>query len=348
MPKKYVLGFLFLSVLIGFIGQSGWAKPEVDRTGRCLSRRDTGNAHIHQPEEILEIMKKSKLVYHMESLKGHVSPIYSTEVLEDQLYIENTKKGGEFKRYILSKKAKEVMEAAEVNFRRGKYADAIRQYLIVKDLEPKYGHIDTLIGDAYFKQEDYKNAENYFRQAIETNYINYQAHWFLADTLWHRGEKEAAVDEMTLAHILNINHPIIKDGLKHYRERVNRPWKEWVFDPKYILSEEKDGVRIKANAAWRGYAMVKAIWKYEPGYAEKALGEKYEPLLFCSLEETEALGMFAIIGGGLNELVGDIILDRFINELMYYEIAARRDPHALPGLTKKEIKRVAYYVDKYH
>jgi hypothetical protein len=66
---------------------------------------------------------------------------------------------------------------------------------------------------------------------------------------------------------------------------------DWYLDPLFSLStdydedREKDIVEIKFHEDWLAYALVYAVWKYEPGYAESMNNNemlKEKEALFCT------------------------------------------------------------------
>jgi tetratricopeptide (TPR) repeat protein len=137
----------------------------------------------------------------------------------------------------------------------------------------------TLIGDCFYNLGDYENAIFYFDKAMARNFIDYDAHWFKADALKNLGDMDGALREITIAHLLNVNHESLNMVLRRYREIIGRPWKEMNFEPWYELEISGDSVFVKADPGWLGYASVKALWKYEPGYAESMIGEDYKSLM---------------------------------------------------------------------
>jgi hypothetical protein len=114
-----------------------------------------------------------------------------------------------------------------------------------------------------------------FKKAIELNYISYDAHWFLADTEWELGNKETAMQEITMAHLLNVGHESLRNKMISCRQALKHDWKDWDYLPQYLLSQKGKEVSVDMDIEWLGYAIVKAIWKYEPGYAEKTSGKEY-------------------------------------------------------------------------
>jgi len=215
------------------------------------------------------------------------------------------------------------------------------------DISPEYSSAYTYIGDAYYLLGDYSQARTNFEEAIKCNFIDYQAHWFLADALQQLGDSESAVKEITIAHLLNVNHPDIVNKLKQLRDIVNRPWKEWEFNPQYSLDNSNDTIFIKANPDWTIYALVKAIWKFEPGYAEKMVGPDRKNDIVIIPEEKEAI-VGLVSGNEHFENIREIIEDGFFMEFVYYEIYAPIAPESMDLMPRDTFNRIIEYINRYH
>jgi hypothetical protein len=126
-----------------------------------------------------------------------------------------------------------------------------------------------------------------------------------------------------------------------------RPWKDWQYSPRYSLAQDGKKVKIQAPVEWVVYASVKAVWKYEPGYAERQAGPDYASRLITLEEEKEALAAYLSQEHPLPNLM-PIVDDGFTDEFLYYEVLAPKAPGALLLLPREIFLRVAEYVDKYH
>ena len=141
------------------------------------------------------------------------------------------------------------------------------------------------IGDTYYAQQRYSDALTWYRRAIDSNYIDYLAHWACANALVYLGQQDKALREITIAKVLNRNNPRITTKLVEIYRLNKKNYNDWYFTPLYELSDDYDAesekvtVKIRFKDYWMSYAMAKAVWKYEPGYAEAmgnnlVLGEK--------------------------------------------------------------------------
>jgi tetratricopeptide (TPR) repeat protein len=308
-----------------------------------------GEISLHTPAEIVELVETSSVVYEIGIL---ATPLEREDepVLAPQLYVKTTPDGAEIAHYVLSAAAAVALERGEEAFQEKQYGDALAQYRIVQQLEPEYASLLTLIGDVLYVQRKYARAIEYFEQAIARNFIDYQAHWFLADAQWAQGATEIALHHLTIAHVLNINHPQLRQRLMAYREQAGTPWKSWEFSPQYTLTKQQERVQVRSTEEWLGYALVKALWAYEPGYAE-AMGEPdCGQQVVCMLAEKEALVSLLTQHDGtdLFHHLHPIIQDRFVQELIWYELIAPKVPEALLLLPNESLMRIVEYVKRYH
>jgi len=329
---------LFLTVVLGLV-----------LCGVSYAEDKSGKRKIHEPSEIVKILESSSITYTMDVLKEPIPLSQSGPILSNELFVKTTEGGiNKLEKPPLSKEATEKVTLAEKAFENKQYEQALELYRSVQKLEPSYPYVFTLMGDVFFRQGNYKQAKEDFEKAIQENFIDYQAHWFLADTLWALGEEEQAATEITIAHLLNVNHAGILSRLKQYRNETGRPWHEWNFNPQYVISADGEKVTIKSQKEWLGYAMVKAVWKYEPDYAEKMVGSEYKNQAVSFQGEKEAIA--SLIAGQPNAYknIEGIIHDGFINEMIFYEIVSKQSPASIVLLPKDDFIKIVSYVNRYH
>ncbi len=277
---------------------------------------------IHSSGEILQLLEQSSLVYELGELDDSVVTNDSLPVVSNQLFIQKKDNKITLDIYTLPKAIEDTLLLAEKAFGEKNYEDALILYRKVQKLAPEYYVVLTFIGDIFFMKENYDSAKVYFEKGISYNFIDYNAHWFLADTEWELGSKSRAIEQVTIAHLLNVNHPLIKKRLIRYRNENNRIWRDWAFYPQYTLGKEGNNVKVKFHPDWIGYVLVKALWKYEPGYAENMFGPSYADQVVCFLEEKEALASLLAHNEKLDP-IPQIIKAGFVNEFILYEIVAK-------------------------
>jgi len=313
-----------------------------------LAQKQDVKSRIHTPAEILKVMEQSQITYEI-NIDDSLAPavVDSPIVLSNQLWLKKDEHGYTLVHFDLSDAAAETLKSAEEAFQKKDFDSALRLYLAVQKLEPAYHHIWTLIGDVFYSQGQYEKAKEHFEKVVANNFADYNAHWFLGDAEWQLGRKKEAIREITIAHLLNVNHQALKKVLLNYRDQFKRPWKDWQFAPRFSLSLDDKKVVVKFATDWMGYALVKAVWKYEPGYAESMSGPEYETLVVNMLEEKEALVSLLAHNEKL-KLINKIIEDGYVNEFIYYELLAKRAPMAIVLLPQEDFMRLAEYIEKYH
>jgi tetratricopeptide (TPR) repeat protein len=311
-------------------------------------KENVAKLQLNSPAQIFQIMEESKLVYNID-IDSTVTSVFadSPTVLHNQLYIEENDSGISLLTYNLPKQLLDTLNVAEFCFQVGNYHEALQIYRYIMTKSPEYHYALTLIGDVYYIQDKFDSAEFYFKKAIQENFIDYNAHWFLADTYKKIGLKKEAANEMTIAHLLNVNHEKMKIILKSYRGDIGHPYKEWSFEPKYSLSKSDHRVDIKFQQEWMGYSLVKAVWKYEPGYAESMIGDKYEENSMHTLEEREAILSYLVTNED-KEPINRIVKDGFVDEFILYEIFSKKVPSTMLLLPNDVFMKVVDYFNKYH
>lgn len=225
---------------------------------------------LHSPAEIIEIMEKSPIEYELHALKKEILPKDRTENLNYNHYyrINDGNEMSTYKYEIDSIVQTHVTKAEEYFFAM-KFSLAREMYLEALRVDSTYFEVMTYIGQTYGIEGDFDKAIEWYNKTINLNYIDYLAHWLLADAYKIKGELDKAVDEITIAMILNRNNPRIKESLNDIFKLKKLKTVDWTFNPQMeIDSIGVNKVRISFDSDWLGYAMVKALWKYEPGYKQ--------------------------------------------------------------------------------
>lgn len=301
---------------------------------------------LHTPDEIFKIMEESELSYVIGEFSDSTLEIDSPIVLHNQYIILTHNDSTYLDEYIWSEKTTELLLMGDKEFANKNFEVALKYYHEMLETQPEYSFALTMIGDAHYSMGNYDSAKIYFNRAIDRNFVDYSAHWFLADTHDKMGNLDSALIEITIAHLLNINHSVLKAKLQEYRESANRPWQEWEFKPQYQLSKEGNRILINVHPDWIAYAMVKAIWEYEPGYAYKTSNEP-DSLLVNWPEEKEAI-VALLTDTTRNQRIHDIVEAGYFNEFLIYELVSKKHPIFLLLLSKENFWRILDYVEKYH
>ena len=263
MKKRLLtLGILFL----GFIGVFG--------------------QEIHTPTEIFKIMEKSPVTYELNALDEEILPQDRTDNLNDNHYyrVIADDQLSTYK-YEIDSNVQRCLTKAEDYFHGQKFSLARDMYLKALEMDSSYYEVMTYIGQTFGIEGDFDKAIDWYNRTISLNYIDYMAHWFLADAYKTKGELDKAIDEITIAMILNRNNPRIKKSFNNIYELKGLKTNDWIFNPQIkIDSIGINKVRISFDADWLGYALAKAVWKYEPGY-KQSMGASDDS--FTTIEEKE-------------------------------------------------------------
>ena len=251
----------------------------------CIAFYSVSAQNIHSMREIIQTMDDSKITYSLQT--GNPSPTdYSELVLTNDFY--QTEIDGSthaVTRYEPNDSAMFYMEQAESFFEKNDFNQARNYYMKTLKVFPSYYKVWVYIGDTYYHQNSYSDALSWYQKAIDSNYLDYLAHWACANAYVHLGQPDKALKEITIAKVLNRNNPRLTTQLIRIYGLNKKNYTDWYFTPIYDLSEDYDTesdeetVRIVYKDYWMTYAMAKAVWKYEPGYAEAmgnnlVLGEK--------------------------------------------------------------------------
>jgi hypothetical protein len=309
---------------------------------------------LHPCSEIMQLVEQSSLSYTLDSFTDSEWTVAQDRkewpVLSHEMLIAQDDNGLRITARSLSDSCKALIDEAESVFKAKKYADACAKYRLAYACDSNYAKTLVYVGDTFFGLGNYDSAQYYYRAAIIKNPIDYQAHWFLADVLWELGRKDEAVRELTIAHLYNRNHKTLLETLISFRSKAGREWKEWTFEPRYELRQDPADshiVYVKCAPEWAGYALTKALWQYEPGYAERMMKGEGDTLFFNPIAEKEALGC-AFTAKEQFAYAATAIDSGYVNQFLFYELLARKMPHIMLVLADSEIARLVEYVDKFH
>jgi tetratricopeptide (TPR) repeat protein len=313
------------------------------------AQSEDNEAKYHTPKELMDLVDKSKLHFVLGSLKERVA-LKPYEKLDSTplMYVKETREGPSFACYPLSKENQKLFDEAENAFVMKKYDEALKIYNELEKKAPDFLCISTFIGDAYYNLKDYAQAKIYFEKTLKENFIDVHAHWFLADTLWHLGEKEKALKAITIAHLLNPGHAEIFKALQNYRKEIGRPWKDWQINPQVTLRKEGDKILVDTNKEWLIYGVTRALWEYEPGYAEKMGSPNTKNMLVNIDEEKESLYAFLAANPETQNDLIEIIKNGYGEPLVAYEIVACKRSDIFMNLSKESILNASVYIDNFH
>lgn len=316
---------------------------------------------VHTPAELMKLAIDSKLTYTFETFEQSIEcKDNSDNSIKQFSYRVATDSGIITYAFRVEGKAKIWLDKAESYFADGNSDSALVYYKLALEEDSKLYFVMTYIGQVYGQKGDYDNAITWYKKAIRNNYIDYMAHWFLADTYVLTNNLADAVEEITIAQILNRNNPRIKKALISIFEKDKRNTEDWCFNPQVVINKISDTkISIAASSEWTGYAIAKALWEYEPGYKE-SMG--VQPGQYSTLEDKECLLTVLIamdnvknetpkklkydFTGAQFTRLNDAVNSKHINEYIFFEIVLPHTPQVVNQLPEEDINRMKEYLLK--
>jgi len=307
---------------------------------------------LHSPAELLKIMSDSKLSFQIDILKKEIQCSDKSEKLNYHSYYRLSTDSGLYTfTYKIRDDVKPVFDKAEAFFQSGISDSAIFYYKETLKADSTLYNVMTYIGQVYGSKKDYQNAIAWYEKAISKNYIDYMAHWFLADTYLDMKDTKNALDEITIAQILNRNNLRIKKSLTYIFEKAKMSTDDWCFNPQVEINKISDTkINISANEKWLAYAMAKAIWNFEPGYKE-SMG--VAPGQYSTIEDKECLVSLLIgLENSKTKIKNDPQLSilkkatekKYLDEYILYEIVLPENPLVAFQLPEKTILNIKDYI----
>lgn len=313
----------------------------------------TSNAvKLHDASEIFKLLELSEVKYDLNKLKKPIpEKDYSEKVNALNSYrvmVDSTITSVE---YALRGPAKAYFDKAE-SFFDSNADSALHYYTLMRTEQPELYFGLTYTGQLFERKGQYRTAMEWFKEAIKVNYIDYMAHWFLADAYVVTGEMDKALDEILIAHILNRNNPRLKKSLANILKKVKRPYKDWYFTPQVEITGLSDKeVRISMDYQWMGYALAKALWEFEPGYRQSMGAVENK---FSMTEYKECLLTLLV---GLDnpkfknykkipqlKIMREAALNKHLNEYILFEVLLPEYPFAAYQLSEETIADVKDYL----
>jgi len=307
---------------------------------------------IHSTDEILKMLTDSKLGYEIKTLDKPIAVAdYSNKLNQPNSYrVVNDDKIMTYE-YKMSEAAELKLQKAESYFQAKDYDNALQAYKSVLEVDSGLHFVLTYIGQVYEINKDHKNAILWLKKAISKNYIDYMAHWFLADNYSDTNQLKDAVDEITIARILNRNNKNIKKSFDRIFLKAKRDTTDWYFNPQMEITKISDTkISVGISEKWIGYAMAKALWLYEPGYSESMGVEKGK---YSTLEDKECLVSELIALTNAKTKIDDdkqlLVLKNTVDtksfdEYILYEILLPKRPAVAYQLPQSTIEAIKNYI----
>ena len=302
--------------------------------------------------EILQIMNDSKLAYEINTIDKPIEcKDYSDKLNFHDSYRVSTDSGIYTYKYDVNEKAKPYFGKAEFFFELEELDSALYFYKLAVEQDSSLFNVLTYIGQIYEIKKDYDTAIQYYKMAIEKNYIDFMAHWFLADIYASTNKINDAVDEITIARILNRNNPRIRNAMVDIFNKANRDTLDWYFNPQIELNRiSENKLFVGISEKWVGYAMAKALWLFEPGYRESmgvAEGE------YSIIEDKECLiallvahenAKIQVTNDTQLSILKEAAENKQLEEYIFYEIVLPQNPFIAYRMPEKLILVIKDYI----
>lgn len=308
---------------------------------------------LHSTAEIMRVMIDSKLKYEVELMKKPIpGKDYSDKLNYHNFYRVSTDSMIKTLAYTFSEQSKPLFNKAESLFQSNPDS-AIYYYKLALKADPQLFLVMTYIGQVYEQKKDLENAMKWYKKAISNNYIDYMAHWFLADAYESTGKLDEAVDEIVIAQILNRNNFRIKSAMNRIFGLANKSTEDWSFNPQVkIEKKSENSISVAMDEKWIGYGIAKAIWEFEPGY-KASMGIKINE--HSTLEDKECLAslLVSLENAKVNidkdpqlRVLKEAVLSKYIDEYIYYEMILPENPSVAYQLPEETILRIKDYILK--
>ncbi len=317
----------------------------------CTANR-TQKYIYHSPTEMFNIIANSKLYYQLLELKTPIEqPDYSEKLNYSYLYRKMTKQGLKLFHYETSDSVQAILDKAESFYHNSKYEEALKYYNKTIEADSTLHYVITFIGQYYEHIADYSNAKKYYLKAISKNYYDYMPHWFLADAYYAEGNIKAAVDEITIAKILNRNNNRLTASFNNIYNADARDTTNWYFNPQMKLEKvDPDTVKMFISSNWMGYAMAKSVWNYEPGFRD-SMGVREG--IFSTYEESDCfISLLIALENSKSDfsqdkqlvILNQAALNQALDLFALYEILLPSQPETVYLLSEEALADLVYYI----
>lgn len=316
----------------------------------CVTFHIMSAQKIHTMREILQIMDSSEYTYMIDNNEP-VPVDYSQIVLTNDFYKKMDGNSMTISRYEPNDSAIFYMELAESFYNQSDMDQARDYYIKALKSDSTYYKAMSYLGDTYYHQRRFSEALEWYQKAIESNYYDYFAHWACANAYLYLGYPDKALKEITIAKILNRNNPRLTPRLQEIYKLNKKNYADWYFAPIYSVAEDYNKetdrlvVKIAYKDYWMSYAFAKAVWKFEPGYAE-AMGNNF------MLGEKEALSAYlqaTDIYKSAKKAIATKVLylaieKHYVDAYVVYEAVLPSNPQMAMYLDKDGIETIASYI----
>ena len=307
-------------------------------------------AEVENPlKTAMDLVNESKTLYSLKIVDKPFPVPDRSQLINFPVYREKKGDSYDVKAIKATGEAKKLLDKAENYFGSHQYAKARDAYTLALQQDTKLYSAMTYIAQTYGIEKNWDKAELWYKKAIEANYIDFLAHWMLADVYKVKGQKEKALEEISIAKVLNRNNPRLEALRKEIYGLNGLNIKNWTFNPQVRISRDSvtGNVNMVADSIWAIYASVQAAWLYEPKYKERAKKSVMPETMFreCLMGllpfmENKSLKDSVEVLKRLDKVLTADKLEEFI----FYEIILPDNPALIFYLDKKQIESLKDYV----
>ncbi len=303
---------------------------------------------LHTPANIKQIQEGSSLNYVLIPTKLHIQQLSLPIRQAHSIFLSPVKTEG---------KAKKYHKKALKSIKKKNQEAALSWYDKAFKLAPK--NYPLLIEYAtYCSQIEQFDKANLLYEIVFFDFPqSYKIHQLLAKNFVRQKNYEKARYHATLAHLFNRNDPQVYQQLLDLSKLSGDHFQTWSFRPNYQLQfNEKDQEvqMIYTDSVWLGYINCKAVWKFEPDYAERMKLISDNPIEI--IEEKECLLNAVLANERLESpykdptLIGlaKAIEYKFINEFILYEQCLREQPELILERSNEELNALMQYLKLTH
>jgi tetratricopeptide (TPR) repeat protein len=242
----------------------------------------------------------------------------------------------------------DAMRAAEAERARGDLDRAREAYLHVLQLDPKNYEATTYVGDAYFSEQAYNQAGEWFARAIQINPNREIAYRFWADALAMAGRNNEAREKYIDAVIAEPYNRQPWVALRQWAERIKQPFNGILLEnkstvktgdaaSKTALDEHSLREGNPETAAWNAYTATRHAWQKEKFRKEFPGEDTYRRSL---KEEAEALdALVGVLAPDATSEKKAAKLDPSLLALVQIDRAGLLEPFVLLNRADREIAR---------
>ncbi|HVE81696.1 MAG TPA: tetratricopeptide repeat protein [Myxococcales bacterium] len=341
---------------------SGWA-PESLGLGRPAQGE---HPPLMGPAEVVRALEDSPVPYNLAplqrmdppALEQYASELWPRSFEEIPFPAVRVESGGErrLEKYRVNAEADRLIAQAEPHFSQRRFEEAAALYRRALKLQPDYYPALLDLGDVAALSGDPQGALQHYERAIQVNPVDHRGHFLRGNALLDLGRVAPALDAYATALALRPRNPVMLDAIEARQQKLGVRLVRDFFLPRGVIRPAARGVDVLFDATrphWVAWAACKGLWVGEARHRQEMTGA--EEHRFTPVEEAECIG--ALLEAYLHERasgdaeeepelerLGRIAAEGELPELILYDLASRRSPHALLLLDDARRAKVERFV----